>query len=641
MRVVKPETKTKTKPGGFGVDNSEDEDCFSGGLSVIDSTATPTSHERYATQLTSEQSKAVYRLKAVVLSVLFVTACTVSGIIYIITRKGEVSEFNSEYDAIAGQIMESFQQVLLDRIYAISSLGLALTLHAAATNSTWPFVTMNQFQERARVAKELSGAMALHVVTIVDEQDRERWEQYTIQEQGWVAEAVDSQEQTGISRFFPETLQNLTTNPEDDPFNSYDAISKNIFGWDANFQQVATELPAPYQVIWQSSPLLPHHGINFDIRYFPTYSKYITNALETKEVVLGGISTSDPSWPDGLIPASSYYATLLTIARNETTYYQGGPFNEVYIPVFDTLDDDRKVVAVVYAVMDWAALFEKTLMKSGDVLDVVLQNTCDGNFTYSVSANSTTFVGAGDLHDTSFSHMGLDAAFDAEAFSRSSKLNFNQGGCAYTLHAYPAKLMMEHYLTPLPIILTALIGGIMAFTIMVFCIYNWSVERRQQRVLDAAMRTNAIVSSIFPEQVRDRLEAEALQGTTTKLRGYLSSPDQDADMDDAKGILRYKTKPIADFFASATVLFADVEGFTAWSSTREPFQVFSFLESLYGAFDHLATKHRIYKVETVVSVVPRKTVSFVCALSYQISFRETATSRYLAYPIQERCVVCV
>ena len=46
-------------------------------------------------------------------------------------------------------------------------------------------------------------------------------------------------------------------------------------------------------------------------------------------------------------------------------------------------------------------------------------------------------------------------------------------------------------------------------------------------------------------------------------------------------------------------MFADIVGFTAWSSTREPSQVFMLLETIFGAFDEIARKRRVFKVETV------------------------------------------
>jgi hypothetical protein len=40
-------------------------------------------------------------------------------------------------------------------------------------------------------------------------------------------------------------------------------------------------------------------------------------------------------------------------------------------------------------------------------------------------------------------------------------------------------------------------------------------------------------------------------------------------------------------------------GFTAWSSTRDPSQVFQLLEAIYNAFDEIAKSRKVFKVETV------------------------------------------
>lgn len=45
-----------------------------------------------------------------------------------------------------------------------------------------------------------------------------------------------------------------------------------------------------------------------------------------------------------------------------------------------------------------------------------------------------------------------------------------------------------------------------------------------------------------------------------------------------------------------TVMLADIVGFTAWSSVREPSQVFSLLEALFRAFDDCASRRRVFKV---------------------------------------------
>jgi uncharacterized membrane protein YgcG len=65
------------------------------------------------------------------------------------------------------------------------------------------------------------------------------------------------------------------------------------------------------------------------------------------------------------------------------------------------------------------------------------------------------------------------------------------------------------------------------------------------------------------------------------------------------GLTIPETKPIADFFPSCTVLFADIIGFNAWSSSRDPIQVFTLLQSVYEVFDKAAKDWGAFKVETI------------------------------------------
>ena len=69
-----------------------------------------------------------------------------------------------------------------------------------------------------------------------------------------------------------------------------------------------------------------------------------------------------------------------------------------------------------------------------------------------------------------------------------------------------------------------------------------------------------------------------------RLKGYLSGA-QDDDVNQA---------PIADLFPNCTVLFADIAGFTAWSSTRDPAQVFILLQTIYQAFDKIAKRRKVF-----------------------------------------------
>ena len=43
----------------------------------------------------------------------------------------------------------------------------------------------------------------------------------------------------------------------------------------------------------------------------------------------------------------------------------------------------------------------------------------------------------------------------------------------------------------------------------------------------------------------------------------------------------------------------DICGFTAWSSEREPHEVFTLLEFVYNSFDKIARRLNVFKVETI------------------------------------------
>jgi class 3 adenylate cyclase len=56
---------------------------------------------------------------------------------------------------------------------------------------------------------------------------------------------------------------------------------------------------------------------------------------------------------------------------------------------------------------------------------------------------------------------------------------------------------------------------------------------------------------------------------------------------------------IADSYSQATVLFADIVGFTSLSAAREPSEILTFLNGLFTRFDEAAKHHGIEKIKTI------------------------------------------
>ena len=170
-----------------------------------------------------------------------------------------------------------------------------------------------------------------------------------------------------------------------------------------------------------------------------------------------------------------------------------------------------------------------------------------------------------------------------------------------------------------PYIYSAVVGMAFIVTAALLGTYDWLVNQRQAKTMRHAARTHALVTSLFPKAIGQRLVEEATNDDT---HSHSSTGDRSRDSTWRKSMIgnraglqhflgenshnssefqanKAKSKPLAELFPEATVLFGDIVGFTAWSSMREPSQVFMLLEGLYSAFDDLALRRKVFKVETI------------------------------------------
>ena len=159
---------------------------------------------------------------------------------------------------------------------------------------------------------------------------------------------------------------------------------------------------------------------------------------------------------------------------------------------------------------------------------------------------------------------------------------------------YPSRETEEPYRSSDPVLLTGIVASAFLFTTLLFIAYDHLVEHRQKVVMNRAARSSAIVSSLFPENVRNRMYEEAEnqeKGVVSPTTAASTSEMRESGTDEDR-----RKNTIADAFPNTTVLFADLKGFTKWSSGRSPSDVFFLLETLYFAFDGLADRHQVFKV---------------------------------------------
>ena len=84
----------------------------------------------------------------------------------------------------------------------------------------------------------------------------------------------------------------------------------------------------------------------------------------------------------------------------------------------------------------------------------------------------------------------------------------------------------------------------------------------------------------------------------------------------AKQLLPSHCPPrLTSFFHLPRIFFADLVGFTKWSSSREPTHVFRLLETVYAAFDKIAERRGVFKIEVgIVSshMKPSLSMAWLC-----------------------------
>lgn len=145
-------------------------------------------------------------------------------------------------------------------------------------------------------------------------------------------------------------------------------------------------------------------------------------------------------------------------------------------------------------------------------------------------------------------------------------------------YVYPSSKFKANYDENTPEVFAAIVASTFCAIAIVFYIYDAFVQKRNENLVTKAAQTNAVVTDFLPDHIRDRLLNEKQVAASAKkgnLKSYLNE-----GKNGASGQNEDVSRPLADLFLDTTVIYADISGFTAWSSVREPTQIFILLETL-------------------------------------------------------------
>jgi Adenylate and Guanylate cyclase catalytic domain len=302
------------------------------------------------------------------------------------------------------------------------------------------------------------------------------------------------------------------------------------------------------------------------------------------------------------------------------------PVMDVLYPIIDDISrvdvsrsgnstsSDKSVVGLLAVIVYWREFIRDILPPGSNGIVVVIRNPCTEPFTYQINGPDIEYLGVGDKHDAKYNSLVIESmVVDVKSFSLRSTgytgAPIDREFCQHSIHVYPSDRMKSHFTTQNALIFMISTLLIFAFTSLVFVLYDWRVEHRQRKVMSAAVNSSAIVSSLFPSTVRDQLyptphprDSRSTQPPGQRVRNHSHfhtelSSTLSPDIEQIPMALA--ANPNAQLYPDTTVIFADIVGFTQWSSIRQPTEVFHLLEVVYAGFDALAKIYGVFKIETI------------------------------------------
>lgn len=529
-----------------GFDHSE---AISGGDDTIGSSGLSKEQETELAKITQKENKAVFWLRMLLVGVLLVCAVVVAILVHKYSRDEEENAFHAQFESDSHKMFEAIGNNFDLTMGAADAFMFRLVSQGHSTNSTWPFVTIPDLA--VQTAKLLGQTKSIYVAMMpfITKKMRPAWENFTRYNDGWVEKALEVQ----------------SRNPDFHGPILWDYNVSHII-WD-NSGLIPEDAPGPFQPSWMGSPAIPYYyPYNWNPLAYPKLQRAYNFTQETKTCVVNSVANhANPNDPAAVAQAkvSSNWAVPYLAKGEDPTE----PISEMYYPVIDDISDvvirpknGTAALGVVTFTFYWRWNLKNTLPPNSKGLITVFENTCGNQkFTYQIDGKEPTFLGYVDAHDENY-----DGMSHAKHLVDLSNINGDYTGlpmngdfCPYTITMYPSKAMEDMFLTSAPNIYAIVVAMIFFFTSILFLSYDWFVNRRQRLVKERALASGAIISSLFPEQVRNQLyqESEAKTEKKTDMSQFKTATHAGNNAN-TKAV----GKPNASLYPETTIFFADLVG---------------------------------------------------------------------------------
>ena len=456
----------------------------------------------------------------------------------------------------------------------MAQLAASVTTSAHLSNSQFPYLTNPDFEISGGYADGLTGIASVVFAPLVQGESQIDWENYSVANQGWIAEGVR------LGLVHPDHK-----NPIEGSFQDHQDLRNLQSPEDTEIVPISDKV---YSVQGEDSTQVPYHGKAGEW-LAPAWQIAPTPAEDPKMVNFNMLADLDiknlyeiMTRTNSHVMSRSIEVDFLFDHIYDKTEKEKKERPHSYIgePVYEGFEPESNMVGFLVAITTWDNLLNNIIPAGVDAISVVVKSQeCGDLFTFELHGPTPVFVGYGDHHDARFDEYLY--SFVMESFADGA---VKEGLCLHEMLVYPSQELKDSYETSKPVIYTCTIALAFLGTAILFLVYDRLVTTRQKQAAADAERTSAIMTSLFPATVRDRLFEDVDKGDSNEKKSSLDAfvKGDNKSLDEGENHA-FKTRPIADLFPDVTVMFADIAGFTAWSSTREPAQVFELLETLYSA----------------------------------------------------------
>ncbi|CAB9521868.1 Receptor-type guanylate cyclase gcy [Seminavis robusta] len=504
-----------------------------------------------------EEKLVLYSKIAVVLVLLAAVAGMAAGVYQLVSSQ-EKQEFEARFENWASEVIAISGDHVSTTFETIEQFALTVSSHARSMNEVWPNVTVDDFPLKASRLNRLTGHHAVTLLTLVSQENKLGWEAYARERAHDLV-----QEDLEFYGHANETwgADNLTIYEEIMVRNGSGGVLLPVGNNDTG-----NTLPH-----WQKSPVDPKRADAFPFVSVLGNSR-IRSGFETSNVT-------------GIASIAFFFG------RNV------GFQSQVIQPIFDQVTHG-KMVGALWSLGEWGLYFQN-LVNVPATLFVVVESSCGFVSTFALEGLEAELLGLEDMHDPAYDDMVVTGELFTPVYDRTKPMPEDVCVDDLVLKIYPSSSLESTFVTYTPLMYAGAVVLIFAITSLIFVLYDQMVRRRQVKVMQRLIREDKIVSSLFPSQIRARMYQDHSGSNDDDARSLVSKRHVEMFNEDLENPETFKSAPLADLFVNTTIMFADIAGFTAWSSAKDPILVFMLLETIYSAFDKLANRYGVFKVETV------------------------------------------